>query len=64
MIAIISKGDRTAHLQLPVERKQLAGALSYPYSDYIDLVGSKRVDVHDQIMLNWNAFVDYVWSQQ
>lgn len=29
MIAIISKGDRTAHLQLPVERKQLAGALSY-----------------------------------
>ena len=36
----------------------------YPYSDYIDLVGSKRVDVHDQIMLNWDAFVDYVWSQQ
>ena len=29
MIAIISKGDRTAHLQLPVDRKQLAGALSY-----------------------------------
>ena len=29
MNAIISKGDRTAHVQLPVERKQLAGALSY-----------------------------------
>ena len=29
MNAIISKGDKTAHVQLPVERKQLAGALSY-----------------------------------
>ena len=29
MNAIISKGDKTAHIQLPVERKQLAGALSY-----------------------------------
>ena len=29
MNAIISKGDKTAHVQLPVERTQLAGALSY-----------------------------------
>ena len=29
MIAIISNGDYTARVQLPVERKQLAGALSY-----------------------------------
>ena len=29
MIAIISNGDYTAHLQLPAERKQLAGVLSY-----------------------------------
>ena len=29
MNAIISRGDKTAHVQLPVERKQLAGALSY-----------------------------------
>lgn len=29
MIAIISNGDYTAHIQLPVDRKQLAGALSY-----------------------------------
>ena len=29
MNAIISKGDKTAHVQLPLERKQLAGALSY-----------------------------------
>ena len=36
----------------------------YPYSNDVDLVGAKRVDVHDQILLNWNAFVDYVWSQQ
>ena len=29
MIAIISNGDYTAHIQLPVDRKQLAGALAY-----------------------------------
>jgi len=29
MNAIISRGDKTAHVQLPVERKQLSGALSY-----------------------------------
>ena len=29
MNAIISNGDYTAHVQLPVERRQLAGALSY-----------------------------------
>ena len=29
MNAIISKSDRTAHVQLPVGRKQLSGALSY-----------------------------------
>ena len=29
MIAIISNGDYTARVQLPVERRQLAGALSY-----------------------------------
>lgn len=29
MIAIISNGDYTACVQLPVERRQLAGALSY-----------------------------------
>ena len=29
MNAIISKGGKTAHVQLPVGRKQLSGALSY-----------------------------------
>ena len=29
MNAIISKGDKTAHVQLPVGRKQLTGALVY-----------------------------------
>ncbi len=29
MNAIISNGDYTARVQLPVERRQLAGALSY-----------------------------------
>ena len=29
MNAIISRGDKTAHVQLPVERKQLSGDLSY-----------------------------------
>ena len=29
MIAIISKSDKTANVQLPVERKQMADALAY-----------------------------------
>ena len=29
MNAIISKGGKTAHVQLPVGRRQLAGALAY-----------------------------------
>ena len=29
MNAIISRGEKTAHVQLPVRRKQLSGALSY-----------------------------------
>ena len=35
MNAIISKGGKTAHIQLPVGRRQLAGALSYLGANHV-----------------------------
>lgn len=26
--------------------------------------GEKKIDVYDQVMLNWNIFCDYVWSHK
>ena len=34
MNAIISNGNYTARVQLPVERRQLAGALSYLHANH------------------------------
>ena len=28
----------------------------------INIAKSKQVDVYDQVMLNWNKFLDYVWE--
>lgn len=33
-----------------------------PYKLSIDLPCAKKVDVYSQVMLNWDAFLDYVWS--
>lgn len=35
---------------------------------YLSLLGSemktphKKIDIYNQILINWNKFVDYVWS--
>ena len=28
----------------------------------VDVVGSKKIDVYEQVMLNWDLFVEYVWN--
>ena len=43
MNAIISNGDYTASIQLPVERKQLAGALSYLGKNHASAVERKQL---------------------
>ena len=35
-----------------------------PYSMCISPAVGKKVDVYEQVMLNWNIFVDYVWSHK
>ena len=48
MNAIISNGDYTAHVQLPVERRQLAGALTYLGKDHASAYDIKYNEESDQ----------------
>ena len=48
MNAIISNGDYTASVQLPVERKQLAGALSYLSKNHASAYDIKYNEESDQ----------------
>ena len=48
MNAIISNGDYTASVQLPVERKQLAGALSYLGANHASAYDIKYNEESDQ----------------
>ena len=48
MNAIISNGDYTASVQLPVERKQLAGALSYLGKNHASTYDIKYNEESDQ----------------
>lgn len=36
----------------------------YPYKINISPDVSKKVDIYSQVMLNWEQFVDYVWSNK
>ena len=33
-----------------------------PHSLTINLSTAEKIDVYDQIMMNWNIFIDYVWE--
>lgn len=33
-----------------------------PYSLYVNPNVSEKIDIYDQVMLNWDLFVDYVWQ--
>ena len=33
-----------------------------PYKLFVNLATSKKVDVWDQVQLNWNHFIDYIWN--
>ena len=35
-----------------------------PYSLYVNPDVGEKIDVYEQIMLNWDLFVDYVWSHK
>lgn len=34
----------------------------YPYAVTINPIVGKKVDVYDQVNLNWNIFIDYLWN--
>lgn len=33
-----------------------------PYSMCVNLKNEEKIDVYDQVMMNWNIFIDYVWE--
>lgn len=33
-----------------------------PYSICVNLKTEEKIDVYDQVMTNWNIFIDYVWE--
>ena len=33
-----------------------------PYSLTVNLSIDEKIDVYDQVMLNWDIFIDYVWE--
>lgn len=35
----------------------------YPYKLNVRLDVSEKIDIYDQVMLNFDVFVDYVWNQ-
>ena len=35
-----------------------------PYRLYVNPEVGEKVDIYSQVMLNWNIFVDYVWSHK
>ncbi len=35
-----------------------------PHSVWVSPVIGKKVDIYEQVRLNWNIFVDYVWSHK
>ena len=34
----------------------------YPYAVTINPTVGKKIDVYDQVNLNWNIFIDYLWN--
>ena len=38
--------------------------LPTPYSTTINISHDDKIDVYDQLYLNWDAFVDYVWKHK
>ena len=33
-----------------------------PYSLTVNLSTAEKIDVYDQVMMNWNIFIDYAWE--
>ena len=36
----------------------------YPYCAHINPMIGEKVDFYDQVMMNWDAFIEYLWSNK
>ena len=49
--------------RLNIEFKESAEKYGHePYSLYVNPDCAEKVDVYEQVMLNWDVFCDYIWS--
>jgi hypothetical protein len=55
------KTAELAKLNAEVEKHQKDYGKA-PYSLTINLSTAEKIDVYDQVMMNWNIFIDYVWE--
>jgi hypothetical protein len=55
------KTDELPKLNTEVEKYQKDYGRE-PYSLTINLSTAEKIDVYDQVMMNWNIFIDYIWE--
>ena len=55
------KTDELTKLNNEVERYQKDYGKE-PYSLVVNLSTAEKIDVYDQVMMNWNIFIDYIWE--
>ena len=55
------KTDELTKLNTEVEKYQKDYGKE-PYSLTVNLSTAEKIDVYDQVMMNWNIFIDYVWK--
>ena len=36
----------------------------HPYGNCVDLLIESKIDVYDQVMLNWEHFITYLWNNK
>lgn len=35
---------------------------AYLYNNNVNLTVSEKIDIYDQVIMNWNIFIDYLWE--
>lgn len=42
--------------------KLVAECDEHPYRTYVKLETARKIDIYEQINMNWQQFVDYIWN--
>ena len=50
--------------RLVSKREEKLKKYNHFYIDYVNLTVGEKIDVYDQIMLNWDIFIKYLWENK